>query len=251
MIDIHCHALFGVDDGAPKIEVSLELLKDAYDHGTTDVVLTPHFWKGIFAETPEELAKRKALLDAKLAAENIPIKTHIGNELYMCRNLDEMLDNLECNTMAGTNYILTEFSMERYAPENDEYLYNVIVSGYRPIIAHPERYKYVQDDPSIVNKWIREGCLLQANADQLFDKKGLKVIDYLIENGKLSFIASDGHGTHRPVRLDKGYGFIEQRYGKDIAELLFTENPRKLIVNADVFPVEARRKKSLFTKILR
>ena len=143
MIDIHSHLIPKVDDGSQSLEESLSLLKQAEQDGITELITTPHFMKnGEFRTKALELVQRFSELKQ---AYKGPIKLHLGNELYIHPDLPELLEKDEILTLAESDYILVEFPFRDYKDEYDEILYELALR-YRIIIAHPERYNFVQED---------------------------------------------------------------------------------------------------------
>ena len=247
MIDIHNHILFGVDDGSPDKETSIQMLKQAEQDGIEKVILTPHYvhkQKG-YSESYEVIEERFKELKAICEQERLSIQLFIGNELFIHKDMDMFLDERKVHTMADSNYVLVEFPMSEYAENYDEYLYNISLSGYRIIIAHPERYEYVLRHPEFVNRWTVEGYLLQSNGDSLKDKRKAKVIHQLIEKGQLSFIASDGHSLGRPAVLSSAYRDIETYYSSETAERLFRLNA-ECILNDKPLPENPKITKHKF-----
>lgn len=244
MLDIHNHILPGVDDGAQNLEESEQLLTDAVADGIDEFILTPHYMHGTdFAVTYDEIQGRFEVLKHYAEVKGLPVKLHIGNEIMICRNMDELLDEHKIHTLAGSHYILVEFPMDNYKSEYDEYLYNATVSGYRIIIAHPERYQYIRSNPAMVDRWVDEGYLLQCNGDNLKHRKKAKVIHYLLERGLCSFIASDGHNPRRPVKLADAYREISKTYSREIADRLFCVNPQRIIADEIIedMPLKPKR----------
>ena len=252
MLDIHNHCLFGIDDGAGTIDEAARLLKVAEEDGVSSVILTPHYsvLDGFIADydTVENLKKE---LEERLKEDGINITLYTGNELFIHDKLDQMLDDKAVHTLAGSHYVLVEFPMDRYRDEYDEILYNMRISGYWIIIAHPERYAYVQKDPSFVCRWTDYGYYLQANTDSLKVVKKEKVIDYLIKRRILHFIASDAHGVYRPAVLSGAYKYITANYSKEVADRLFKVNPEKIISNQRLDEMPEVKGKGIFDFLFR
>ncbi len=240
MIDIHNHIIPNIDDGSNSLELSRVLLKDAINEGITDVCITPHFMK----HGPYKVRKGELLTlfeQFKEDVSDLDVNLYLGNELYIDSELDELLANDEICTMNNSDYVLIEFPFEEYKRDFDEYLYNVSLS-YKIIIAHPERYRYVRSNPDFVDRWLREGYILQSNSTFVLSRESKKTVFELIEKGKLSMIASDCHDRYRPLSLKNAYDLIRKKFSEETSELLMETNPANVIRNLPVRKVPAVKK---------
>ena len=241
MIDIHNHLIPRIDDGSDSLELSRKLLIDGIEEGISDICITPHFMKhGPYKVRKEDLLE--LFKDFKERVSDLDVNLYLGNELYIDRQLDELLANDEICTLNDSRYVLIEFPFEYYEKEYDEYLYNVSLN-YQIIIAHPERYYYVKKDHSFVDRWLKEGYLLQANSTSLNSRDSRKVVFSLIEKGKLSFIASDAHNEYRPLSLIEAYEMISRKFSEETADLLMNINPERVIKDKPVKKIPAIRKR--------
>lgn len=230
-IDIHSHLLPGVDDGAQTIDESLFLLQQAITDGVEYIVLTPHYIKnGEFRLKRKDIITRYQEFKNIVLSKGLDINLLLGNELYIHQDLDEMIMKKEVCSLNNTSYVLVEFPFNKYKDEYDEYLYNISLNENKIIIAHPERYQFVQENTNFCKRWINEGYYLQVNQNSLFnncEKAAMKLLD----NNWVSFIASDAHNENRPCKLSKAYKKIVNHYGQDLAEELFYQNAVKLLKN--------------------
>ena len=244
MIDIHCHILPLVDDGCSSIEESRKLLINAINEGISDVCITPHF-----SRNDDYVCRADALNtkfnELKNACSDLKINLFLGNELMIDKDLDELLINKQLLSLNESKYVLVEFPFEGYKSEYDEYLYNISISGYKIIIAHPERYMWVINNPKYIDKWLNEGYYIQCNVTSLNDRKIRNFMYKLIEEGKMHFICSDAHNVNRPLSLVDGYKLISKKFNDNVADVLFNDNPKKVLFNDNVQNVD-RCKRRLF-----
>ena len=238
MKDLHCHLLYGIDDGCRSIDESLSLLSKMKAAGTTELILTPHY-----IENSDYVCnnKQKQILFQKLKDEaeklNIDIKMYLGNEVFYTDQFVELIDKKEIMTLNNSRYLLFEFPMNNQYHGMGEILSRLISKGYIPVLAHPERYKAFQECPDLAEEYLRMGVLLQGNSTSLLGKYGRtpkKVLKYFIKKGWISFLGSD---THHEVNYDekKIYKKIsrlnkDEKYIKDILE----DNFDRVINNEDI-----------------
>jgi putative capsular polysaccharide biosynthesis protein len=235
MIDIHSHLIPNVDDGAKSPEETIELIKEAREAGITDIILTPHYIINSYEQNAETLILLKDKLQQIINSENIKVNLHIGMEVYITDNLVEILKQNKILTLAGSKYLLMELPLNTNVQYLDMVIFKLIENNIIPIIAHPERYKFVQEDPSKVRELIESGCLIQSNIGSIlgiYGKKAKKTIKYLLKNDLINFIATDTHrkNTIYPL-LEKGIKKIEKITGKEKAEELTNLNVQKILNN--------------------
>ncbi|MFA5720480.1 MAG: CpsB/CapC family capsule biosynthesis tyrosine phosphatase [Acholeplasmataceae bacterium] len=220
MIDIHNHAIFGIDDGAKTIEDSIKMIDQAINIGISDIILTPHYNRKYKSMDVED--KFNKLIDYY---KDKPINLHLGREYKY-----NALKPLKKFTLGHSNYMLIEFSTIEKEPI-EEVCYNMKARGLIPIIAHIERYHYLTKTDY---EEIKEVALFQVNSESVLGissyRKDKKITKYLLKKGYVDFIASDAHNdTNRGNTLDKAYLYILKKFGKQLAEDLFINNPKKII----------------------
>ena len=207
MRDIHCHILYGIDDGSKSLEQSIEILKNAYSNDITDIVVTPHYINNTEYNCNNE--KKKIILEElknKLKELNININLYLGNEVMIDPDISKLIANDEISTINNTKYVLVELPMHYENPNSDKMLFDLIRHGYIPILAHPERYDYIKEDLSKLDKYIEMGCVLQGNYLSLFGKYGdeaKKILKVLLKERKIKILASDIHRPSTDYRIKK------------------------------------------------
>ncbi|HEY0244728.1 MAG TPA: CpsB/CapC family capsule biosynthesis tyrosine phosphatase, partial [Mucilaginibacter sp.] len=160
MVDMHSHVLPGIDDGAQTPQESIALIKRMMDLGIKKIIATPHVMADYFKNTPETIAAALAILKAELEKEKIDIAIETAAEHYFDETFAARVDNKKLMTM-GDNYCLFELSFISRPPNVIEVIQKMTKLGYKPILAHPERYPYMDmDQLSIIHGW---GCSLQLN----------------------------------------------------------------------------------------
>ena len=233
--DMHCHILPGVDDGSDSMEESLAMLKRLYAQGVRDVILTPHFAAGGKNPGREKLEDAFAGLK-KVCGEILPdMLLYMGNELLYQDGTTECLKNGEAYTMAGSRYVLVEFGVRMAYNRIERAVAGLIAKGYRPIIAHMERYESLYKQEERIKDLIKAGAYLQMNADSVTGGVLNKRASYcrkLVSRGYIHFISTDAHDLReRPPELHQAMERLskicdERRLGE-----LFGGNARKVIDN--------------------
>ena len=226
MIDIHCHILPGVDDGAKDETMALSMIEKSVNEGVTHIILTPHFRKYDDlkrSKQTEIFESLKRLVEQK----GYPVALYLGREVYFKDNLIDQTNHLPID---GSDYVLVEFSTT--TPQNiEETIYNLKVSKLKPILAHAERYTYLKKED--YHQIRLTGGLLQVNAGAIYGFEGLgkkRLVKYLLKNQLVDIVASDAHNmTNRKPNLKNAYKTVLKKYGKAYADLIFYENPKKII----------------------
>ncbi len=221
MVDIHTHLLHNIDDGAPDLDVSVNMLRQMSEMGVRTIVCTPHF--NYTQLTPEEfvLIRDKRLDELRPYANELGITLLGGSEVYLSDNMLTIEDATEL-CIEGTRNVLVEFPCARELTRADLSLL-VNFSDYynvRPIIAHAERYYSVIKNAKFAEKFLAMGGYIQIDAASFFEKRYKKVARALVKHGFASFIASDCHSdtVRPPIVLKNAYEEIEHIFGYDTVE---------------------------------
>ena len=255
MIDIHAHILPNIDDGAINIEETMNLLKEAQDAGFTTVVATSHYMEGYY-ETA--VAERELLLNAvkqKLKQYNLNLELFLGNEIYLSENTIQLLEERKASSINDTNYVLFEMPLHSKPMNMYDVIYDMIQYKLVPILAHPERYTFIQKDPELIYDLIDLGVLMQANYASIIGYYGEKaqiIVKKLLECNMVHFLGSD---VHRQNTIYANMNNIIEELKKVITKqefkLLTEINPRKIINNEEIATEQPIKIKENFSKFFR
>ena len=258
MIDTHCHIVPNVDDGAKNLEDALEMAKIAYSEGIRKIINTSHYHPNFEYIKGKELFECIKEFNNTLKENNIDIEVFIGNELYYSEDIIDIIEQKEFYTLNNSKYLLIEFPPIRFPKNLVDIIYEIKIRGYIPILAHVERYKEVQENINLIYECINEGALIQVNASSIMGKnrkEAEKTSKILLDNNMVHFIATDAHSSERRRPLIKEtYNYVVDKYGDKFAEILFIENPSKVIEDEDInikLPIRYQKPKGFFKKLFR
>ncbi|MCR5213838.1 MAG: hypothetical protein K6E10_05445 [Eubacterium sp.] len=217
LFDIHCHILPGVDDGSKNMETSLDMLRIAYEEGTRNIVLTPHYYLEGIDYTYDQLdkifeeLKEKASEDPKLSEINL----YLGNEIYYEDGILTRLKQGHIHTMNNTKYVLVEYNIDTAYSEILHSIDELSAARYLPVIAHVERYMKLQGKIDRIEELISRGCLLQMNISSIdggFFDDNKKWCRKLVKNGYITFFATDAHNLDSRAPYTRDYiSWIEKK----------------------------------------
>lgn len=193
MVDMHSHVLPGIDDGAKDPQESIVLIKKMMALGIKKIIATPHIMADYYRNTPETINESLTILKEELHKQKIDIAIEAAAEHYFDETFEERIDRQELMTM-GDNYVLFEFSFINQPPNTIAVVQKLKDLGYKPILAHPERYPYMDIDQfKSLHDW---GVSLQLNTISLtgyYGKESKKMAEDLIDAQLIDFISSDMH----------------------------------------------------------
>lgn len=235
MIDLHCHLIFDTDDGAKTIEDSIEMLKEAYQAGFTEICCTPHYLEPEYIKTKKENKRKLNQIQKRLDEENIDIKLYLGNEVYITGNIKELFDLKNITTIADSSYILIELPLSFKMDFAEEITQQLIFNGFNVILAHPERYLYVQKDIKYLDDFLEQGVYLQCNYESLIGKYGIKaqkVVKKLLKQQKVDLFSTDTHRANSTyTRMDKILKVLKKYTKEEYYEKVTITNPQKILEN--------------------
>lgn len=205
MIDIHCHILPGIDDGAADWDQSLEMARIASKDGIKKIIATPHFEKGRYEPSVDDIIDLTEELNKRINDEGMDLLILPGMEIHVEPTLIQMLRDGEVLTLNNQGkYLLVEFPPESIPPHSHEVLYEIRVLGITPIMAHAERNLEIQRNPQKLFGMVESGLLTQVTSASIegnFGHKCRNTANLLLKHNLAHFIASDAH--YMPGRMPK------------------------------------------------
>ena len=257
MIDLHSHILYGLDDGSRDLQMTLDMLAIAVEDGTSTMVATPHYMVGANQYDGEILRDRYNQVLDHIDRAGMEIDLLLGHELYLDECMVQHLEDGQALTLGNTSYVLFEFPMGAIPLYTDQVIYGLLDHGYKPIIAHPERYIPIQEDPNLLIKYIEMGCITQINTSSINGvngKRARQVARLLLENNMGHLVATDSHSNRRRrPGLSTAYGEVVSWLGREKADRIFFHNPRQVVDDERLIldgALYIKRQKSFFKKHL-
>ncbi|GEM02119.1 protein-tyrosine phosphatase [Halolactibacillus halophilus] len=248
MIDIHCHILPDLDDGAKHMEESVRMARQAVDQGIHAVIATPHHKTTRYENDRQTVLESVRQLNNRLREEHIPLKVHPGQEIRIFEHMGHTFDETELLSLNETGvYVLIELPSHEIPRYTDHLIYNLSTQGYIPIIAHPERNQVILENSDILYEFVKNGGLSQVTASNLTGKLGKKVRHFsesLIEHNLAHVIASDAHHIeHRAFDLQDAYQSVRKRMDTAYVKQL-SENAYDILNGERIHSYEPTRLKS-------
>jgi len=255
MIDIHNHILPCLDDGANSFDESLELIQSAYFYGVKEIILTPHFMFGTDYQASNKEKKESFEVLVNLVKEkNIPVNLYLGNEVFIESNLVDFLHQDKIMPLANSQYLLFELPrFDVFHGVLDE-IFSLESQGIIPILAHPERYKIIMDNPNAALQFKERGVLFQANLGSfvgIYGKKIQEMACLLLKHHCIELIASDVHHQKHChyKRIEEVKRILKKYISEEEITMLLENNPKKIIMHEKIDVLEpAPFKKNLFGK---
>lgn len=259
MIDLHSHILPGIDDGAPTLEVSLEMARQAVADGIETMACTPHIYPGLYLNDALGIKAARDALQAELSAQDIPLRLVTGADVHLVPGLLEGVRAGQVPTLNGTRYLLLEPSHHVAPPRFEETVFQLVAAGYTPVITHPERLTWIETHHDVFVQMIRQGAWMQVTAGALtgiFGTRAKYWAERFVGEGHTHILATDAHSSkrRRPC-LSEGLAVAERLLGKVEAGRLVRERPQAILddVSPDLvapLPEVAGPRRSLLSRIL-
>ena len=248
MIDLHCHLLPGIDDGAPDEAAALEMARIAVADGILTTACTPHVYPGLYENDAAGIESRVDGLQRRLLDEGIELNLAIGADAHLT---PELLGRLKAGTVptrAGGRYFLLEPPHTVAPPRFSESMFGFVAAGYVPVLTHPERLSWIKHHYAVFAALVQSGVWMQVTAGSLngrFGKAAQYFGEKMLDDGLVHLLATDAHSTrHRAPLLAEGRRAAERLVGAEEARRLVVDRPRAILDDCpphEVAPAPALR----------
>ncbi len=237
MIDLHCHMLPSIDDGATDLETALAMARLAVADGIRTVACTPHIYPGLYENTAPGILAAVEAFREQLALAGLSLDLGYGADTHLVPDLLEGLRNGRIPTLNGTRYLLLEPPHHVAPPRLEESCFALLAAGYLPIITHPERLTWIVDHYPRFQELARRGVWMQITAGSLTGRFGPDARYYaerMLDEGLVHILATDSHSPkHRPPALAEGRRAAARWVGPEEAGRLVLERPQAILDNAE------------------
>jgi protein-tyrosine phosphatase len=236
MIDLHCHMLSGIDDGASDLDVSIGMAKASMADGVSVLACTPHILPGLYHNNGPQIRQAVDALQRQLDQREIPLRLVCGADNHM---VPDFVAGLQCGRLLSlhdSRYVLVEPPHHTEPPHLEEFFFSLLVAGFVPILTHPERLSWVPSRYGSIERLVQAGVWMQITAGSLtgaFGRTARYWAERMLDEGRVHILATDAHDCERrPPELSRGHDFAAKRVGAQEAEHLVVTRPRGVIVNA-------------------
>lgn len=235
MIDLHSHLLPGIDDGAPTLDVALDMARIWVADGVTTVACTPHILPGCYPNNGPAIVDAVAELQLALVLKGIDLKLVAGADNHMAGDFIAGLKSGRLLTLAGSDYVLVEPPHHICPPRLDQFFFEIMMSGYIPILTHPERLTWIENNWAKIEALAQKGVWMQVTAGSLtgqFGRRPKYWAEKLIDERLTAILASDAHSSEsRPPDLRRGFDAAAERLGHEAALDLVRTRPQGILDN--------------------
>jgi protein-tyrosine phosphatase len=235
MIDLHCHILPGIDDGAADFSVSLAMARASVADGVTIVACTPHILPGLYHNSGPQIRQATDDLQHALDQQDIPLCLVAGADVHMVPDFVAGLRVGSLLSLADSRYVLVEPPHHVAPLRLEDLFFNLLAAGYVPILTHPERLTWLKSHYPAIERLVRNGVWLQITAGSLagaFGRNAQYWAERLLDEGCVHILATDAHDVRRrSPNLSKGRDLAARRVGDAMAEHLVVTRPRGVLSN--------------------
>jgi protein-tyrosine phosphatase len=235
MIDLHCHMLPGIDDGAPDLDTALAMARISVADGIGTIACTPHIYAGLYENTGVSIGQAVEEFRGHLETEGIGLQLTYGADVHIAPDLLAGLRSGRIPCLHASRYFLLEPPHYVLPPRLEESVFELVAAGYVPVITHPERLQWVEHHCDLLHRLVRAGAWMQVTAGSLTGRFGSAARywgEYLLAEGLTHLLATDAHGIEsRPPLLAEGREVAERWLGGEEADNLVVRRPRGILDN--------------------
>lgn len=236
MIDLHCHILPGIDDGAPDLETALQMARIAVADGITVTACTPHMMPGCYDNTSEGVRADVVALQGELDAAGIPLRLVTGADVHLVPGLAAGLRDGSKLTLADTRYFLFEPPHNTAPPRMADAVFDCMAAGFHPLITHPERLRWIEEHYDLMVQLAQAGAWMQLTAGSVtgrFGKRTQYWAERMLDDGIVHILATDAHNLRNRVPvLSEAVQAVSQRLGAQAAQDMVLTRPLAVLENA-------------------
>lgn len=238
MIDLHSHILPGIDDGSPDMATSIAMARMAIDDGIKVMACTPHFLPGLYDNIASDVLLRIEALSHGLSEQSIDLVLVAGGDIHVRPDFVEAIKTKRVLTLNGSRYVLLEPPHVIMPLRLEDLISSLIAGGFVPVITHPERLGWIEQNYAAVARMVQSGAWLQITAGSVtgrFGKRAQYWTQKLLEDGLVHIMASDAHNLgSRPPRLSHAVALVAQQIGPLEAQKLVFDRPLAVLHNQAV-----------------
>jgi protein-tyrosine phosphatase len=235
LIDLHCHLLPQIDDGASNLDVSLAMARIASCEGISTVACTPHILPGVYNNTGPAIRQAVGSLRTKLSEAGIPVRLVTGADVHIAPDLTERLSDGRALTLNDSRYLLLELPHWTLPRRLDDFIFGLRAAGYVPILTHPERLRWVEDHYDLIKRLFSNSVLMQITAGSLLGRFGHRArywAERMLHEGLCHLLATDAHDIERrDPRLAAARDLVARTLGEDEAINVVLRRPQGILNN--------------------
>lgn len=237
MIDLHCHMLPSIDDGAADLEVALEMARLAVADGITVTACTPHIMPGVYGNTGPQIRAAIDEFTKALASAGIPLRLVSGADVHLATDLVAGLKSGQVLTLNDSRYFLFEPPHHVMPPRLEHAVFDVMTAGYQPVLTHPERLTWIEDHYDVMQRMAKSGVWMQITCGSVTGRFGRRPqywADRMIDEGLVHILATDAHNLrNRSPSMAKSRAMVAERLGEVEADNMVLTRPQGILDDAD------------------
>ena len=235
MIDLHCHLLPGIDDGARDLATALDMARKAHADGITTIACTPHIMPGVYDNTPDDIRARTLQLQAALVEAGIPLRLVTGADVHIRPDLVGALRRNVILSLHQSRFVLFEPSHHVAPPRLDEIMFEAMAQGIIPVLTHPERLTWIPAAYPLLQRLVQSGIWVQITAGSLTGRFGPAPEELalrMLRDGLVHIVATDAHSPQRrPPLLAEAVAVAATILGPEEARHLVITRPQAILDN--------------------